>query len=643
MKCRLSVLLGLRFWGIGMAKPGVDGPEPVRRCRSLVLGLLLTLWMTAAHGQEDGASAENQGDDAASEGPAGEPDESAFAYEVVFEGLGEGNTRTIIEQISETLVLSDQPPASFSRLRRRAEGDLDRLLQALRARGYYQGKVEVDIDRETSPITITYSFDLGPVYEIGEVIVELKPPTEDDLDLPTPKKLGLEKGKRASSIKVIEAENELLERVKKQGFANAELGPREIVVDHNVARMDITFSLNPGPKIRFGETNVVGNEEVEARFVRRLIEWKPGKLVTPERLQTTQLNLIETGLFNSVRIEPGKEPDEQGRVPVRIEVKEAKHRTIEAGVRYRTDEGIGGSLGWEHRNLLGTGEQLGFELDGSQIGWHLRGEAREPDFLRRRQALVIGSEIAIENTDAFKSRSIGASVGIERSVGKGMDLAAGVKFRALRVEQDGDKEDFGLLSLPASYSWDHSNNLLDPSAGGRLSVQNEPFVDVFGNDIAFNKTTVAYSRYLRVKKAKPRLVLAARAKAGFLFGTERDNVPADERFYAGGGGSVRGFRFQLAGELDDDDDPIGGRSLFETAVELRSQFTDTLGAALFVDSGAAFGSTVPDFEEKLRVGVGSGLRYFSPIGPIRLDVGVPLDRRDADDAFQIYVSIGQAF
>ena len=475
------------------------------------------------------------------------------------------------------------------------------------------------------------------------MIIELNPPTEDDIDLPTPKKLGLKKGKRATSIKVIEAESELLERVKKQGFANVELGPREIVVDHNTAKMDMTFRLNPGPKIYFGETTVVGNEEVEARFVRRLIEWKPGKLVTPERLQTTQLNLIETGLFNSVRVEPGKEPDDQGRVPVRIEVKEAKHRTIEAGVRYRTDEGIGGTLGWEHRNLLGTGEQLGFELDGSQIGWHLRGEAREPDFLSRRQALVIASGIAIENTDAFKSRSIGASVGIERSVGDGMDLAAGVKFRAVREEQDGDKESFGLLSVPASFNWNHSNNLLDPSKGGRLSIQNEPFVDVFGNDIAFNKTTVAYSRYLRLKKAKPRLILAARVKGGFLFGTERDNVPADERFYAGGGGSVRGFEFQRAGELDDDGDPIGGRSLFETAVELRSQFTDTLGAALFVDSGAAFSSTVPDFEEKLGTGVGAGFRYFSPIGPIRLDVGVPLERRDSDDAFQIYVSIGQAF
>ncbi len=632
-----------------MTKESRESPRRTKRVwRQLppffVVVLMLAIWSSFGLGQEEPAPPD-EGDTGSTSEEDAEPEEEEerLDYVVVFENLSKGKTREILEQIAETRKLVDQPPTSFSRLRRRALGDIPRLLQALRARGFYQGEVEVDIDRDTSPITITYMFDVGPRYDIGKLTIELNPPTEDDIDLPSPKKLNLIEGKRASSIKVIEAESELLERVRKQGFANAELGPRTIVVDHNTAQMDITFSLNPGPKIYFGETAVVGNEDVEARYIRRLLEWKPGKLVTPERLRTTQLNLIETGLFNSVRVEPGKRPDEEGRVPVRIEVKEAEHRTIEAGARYRTDEGFGGSVGWEHRNLLGTGEQLGFELDGSQLGWHLKGEAREPDFLRRRQALVIGAEIAIENTDAFDSRSIGSSVAIERSVGKGMDLSAGVAFRALKVEQDGDKDEFGLLSLPASYSWDHSDNLLDPSKGGRLSIQNEPFVDVFGNDVAFNKTSIAYTRYVRLKKAKPRLILAGRAKAGFLFGAVRDNVPADERFYAGGGGSVRGFKFQQAGELDGDDDPIGGRSLFETALELRGRFTDTLGAALFVDSGAAYGSTVPDFEEDLRFGVGGGLRYFSPIGPIRLDVGFPLDRRDSDDAFQIYVSIGQAF
>ncbi|MEZ5935978.1 MAG: autotransporter assembly complex family protein [Alphaproteobacteria bacterium] len=626
--------------------------DPIRHLWRRLLGLLALLsvaWsLAAAYGQENDAAGVNEAARSAAENGAEgdeDPDKAEpLDYKVAFEGLeDDSNTTELVMQVSEAGRLVDQPPTSFNRLRRRALGDVPRLLQALRARGHYQAKVEVDIDQKAKPITITFKIDRGPTYRYNDLVIELDPPPEDEIDLPSRKKLNLKSGDRVRSLEIIQAETQLLEAIKKQGFANAELGQRSVIVDHNTAQMDVTLRVNPGRKIYFGDSVVSGNSDVEARYIRRLLDWKEGQLVTPEPLRTTQLNLIETGLFNSVRIEPGKEPDDEGRVPIRIEVKEAKHRTIEAGVRYRSDEGIGGSAGWEHRNLLGTGEQLGFELDGSQIGWHLTGTAREPDFLRRRQALVIGTELAYENTDAFKSRSIGSSVGLERSVGKGMNLAAGVAFRALEVEQDGEKDSFGLLSLPASFAWDHSDNLLDPSKGGRLSIQNEPFVDVFGNDVAFNKSSVAYSHYLRIKKDNPRLILAARAKAGFLFGAVRDNVPADERFYAGGGGSVRGFGFQLAGELDGDDDPIGGRSLFESAVELRTQFSESIGAALFVDSGAAFGSTVPDFEEPLRIGVGGGLRYFSPIGPIRLDVGFPVNGRDSDDPFQIYVSIGQAF
>lgn len=566
----------------------------------------------------------------------------SFPYGVCFGGIS-GKTLDLVQQVSETLRLKDSPPISFSRLRARAEGDLSNVLKALRARAYYAATVELDIDQTTSPTTIKFLIDRGPTYDIANVAIEVDPSTGEELELPSDKKLGLVRDKRASTTKIIEAEAELLTRAKRQGFANAVIGDRHIVVDHDDDTMDITLRIEPGKKVYFGETLIQGNTEVETKFIRRLLAWKPGKLVTPQRINETRLNLIESGLFNSVRIKPRTEADDQGHVIVDIEVSESKHRSIEASVRYRTDEGVGGSVGWEHRNLLGTGERLGFEFDASEIGWRLSGEAREPDFLKRRQALVIGAEVEVEKTDAFDSESAGASIGIERSVGKGTNLAVGLAFTASKVEQDGDVDEFGLLSLPAGFSWDHSSDLLDPAKGGRLFLQNEPFVDVFGNDIAFNKSSIAYTRYIRLKKDNPRLIFATRAKAGFIFGADRDDIPADERFYAGGGGSVRGYGFQTAGELDDDDEPIGGRSLLEFAGELRAQVTDTIGAAIFADSGAAYNASVPDFDEPLRLGVGGGLRYFSPIGPIRFDVGFPIDRRESDDPFQIYISIGQAF
>jgi translocation and assembly module TamA len=131
---------------------------------------------------------------------------------------------------------------------------------------------------------------------------------------------------------------------------------------------------------------------------------------------------------------------------------------------------------------------------------------------------------------------------------------------------------------------------------------------------------------------------------GSALGVSREEIPADERFYAGGGGSVRGIPYQLAGPLDEDDDPLGGRSLLEVGAEIRYNFTESLGAVLFLDGGTVYSSAYPDFSEELLWGAGPGLRYYTPIGPLRLDVGVPLQPREGvDDLFQLYISIGQAF
>jgi translocation and assembly module TamA len=158
----------------------------------------------------------------------------------------------------------------------------------------------------------------------------------------------------------------------------------------------------------------------------------------------------------------------------------------------------------------------------------------------------------------------------------------------------------------------------------------------------FNKARVDYSHYVEVL-AVPQVVLAGRTSVGSMVGESRADIPANLRFYAGGGGSVRGFGYQLAGQLNDDDDPIGGRSLLELSGEARVRVTESIGVVAFVDAGTVYSSTVPDFSETLRIGAGPGLRYFSPIGPLRLDVGFPLNPRNSDDTWQLYISIGQAF
>ena len=299
---------------------------------------------------------------------------------------------------------------------------------------------------------------------------------------------------------------------------------------------------------------------------------------------------------------------------------------------------------WSTATSSAAGERLTIELDGSFIGGHLTGSFRKPDFWRRDQALIADTRLAYENTDAYESLSAGASAGLERLLAPGMTISGRTGVPRLRVqERDQDDEEFGLLSLPVLYTWDRSDDLLNPTRGGRLALENEPFVDVFGNDLSFNKSRLTYSHYLKVLDS-PGVVLAGRGSVGTLFGAARDEVPADLRFYAGGGGSVRGFGFQLAGDLDDDHNPLGGRSLLELSGEVRLRLTETIGVVgvrrrrLGLQQRRCRTSS-----ETLRVGAGPGLRYFSPIGPVRLDIGLPVNKRDSDDRFQLYVSLGQAF
>jgi translocation and assembly module TamA len=564
-------------------------------------------------------------------------------YRLAIEGVTDVALRELLKEVSETQRLIDRPPPSLTRLRRRAEDDRDRLQRGLRSESYYGASIDIEIDAEVEPVQVVFRIDPGPRYRLRHVAIEVTPP-DADLPLPSLDELGLAPGTAAVAQTILDAETRLVDQARERGYALAAAGERRAVVDHDADAMDLTLRLNAGPPVRFGGTEVSGLEQVQRDFVERRLPWQPGELITTERLEEGRRALRETGLFSTIRISLGQTPDAAGRVPVTVAVSERKHRSIEVGMRYRTDEGPGGNVAWEHRNFLGRGERLRVELDASAIAGFLTGSFRKPDVWIRDLALITEVQLAFENPDAYESRSARTRVGLERRFREGMTLAGGVAFRAEQVEEanSGRDESFGLVSLPVLFNWDRSDDRLDPTRNGRLSLHNEPFVDIFGNDLVFNQTRLDYAHYYQVLDT-PRVILAGRTAVGTLFGASRADVPANLRFYAGGGGSVRGFAFQTAGELDQQHDPIGGRSLFEVSGEVRVRATETIGLVAFVDAGTAFTSPFPDFDDELRIGVGPGIRYFSPIGPFRLDVGFPVNPRDSDDAFQLYISLGQAF
>jgi translocation and assembly module TamA len=567
----------------------------------------------------------------------------ALSYRVTIEGIADSDLRNTLKTVSNTVARSEQPPSSLRLLRQRADRDVPRLLKALKAHSFYGAKVEVAIETERDPIEVIFEIDPGNPFLLKSLNIEVvdeAPPK--GLVLPDPNSLGLPLEAPARSKLIVDAEGLLSRWFRRRGFPFPSIVQREVLVDHATEHVAVTFRVRLGPEGRFGATEITGLTSVRDGLVRGKIPWEKGDAFNGDLLDEVRTRLLSTDLFVSVEVKPGDNIDERGRVPVGIKVKERKHRTVKGGVRYTTDEGLGGKISWEHRNFRGLGERLRTAIEASEITLAGEGEFRKPDFLRDDQKFSFNVRVARDDTDAYTSVNLTSAAVIERQLRKTLRVSVGPVLTFSDVEQLDTEESYALLSLAATSRWDKSDRLLDPTEGWRLSVEGAPYTDLLNQDLVFIKGYASTSRYLKVFTT-PHAVLAGRVACGILGGAKRDDIPADVRFYAGGGGSIRGYAYQSVGPLEGDT-PLGGRSLCELSTELRVKVSRNIGLVGFIDGGSAFENEVPDFEEQIRWGAGVGLRYHTPVGPIRLDVGVPLNRRkDIDDSFQVYISLGQAF
>jgi translocation and assembly module TamA len=564
-------------------------------------------------------------------------------YEVNIKGVEDRELLNGMEDIADTIGLKDNPPASVALLRRRAERDKEQFMRLLRAMGYYGGRVEFDVDTVRRPARVVFEVDPGPAYLLNSFDLNLGGPSELKTgDLPTPDRLGLGVGAPFKAEAFLSAEKKLLENLEMRGFPFAKISERKVIVDHEARAVTAALLIEPGSAAQFGRVEVTGLESTSETIVRRKIPWKEGDRYNADLLALLHKDLVEIGLFSAVAVSHGESLDEKGMLPVHVAVKERKYKSVGAGVSYRSDEKLGVKFSWENRNLLGEGERLGLAATFSDLAYAAEASFQRPFFFREDQSLTLSSRLAEDKPDAYTSRNLASSALVVRDIAKGLKVGGGVGFKQAQITQLGEREDFSLLSLPLQLSWDRSDDLLDPSRGGRLGLQFAPFTDLFKEDLQFAKGRLSYGHYLRIFHS-PSTVLAGRVSMGALSGAERLDIPADERFYGGGGGSVRGYAYQSLGPRAESI-PTGGKSLFEVSFEARVRVTDRIGLAFFLDGGNAFEDITPSPGEELFWGAGVGVRYFTPIGPFRFDIAMPLDRRDGlDDAFQIYISLGQSF
>ncbi|WP_051822218.1 autotransporter assembly complex protein TamA [Desulfonatronum thiodismutans] len=567
------------------------------------------------------------------------------AYQVVFEGELDPALRDVLRSVSESHALRERIPATDQMFQRRARADIPNLLRALRSEGYYDGHVEAHVDPQASPPRIVFHVQPGPAYLL-EAVHFHGPDSENGFGFPPPgpTTAGLTLGSRARAPEIRGGTDMFREFLRENGHPFPWVALREARVDHESRTLTVTYTFNPGPSAKFGTVNVEGEERVSPRYILDKVPWSENQTFRSSQLHGLRATLMQTGLFTMVDVShPGSIPEasRNNELPVTISVVERVPRTVKAGVGYETDTGLGTALEWEHRNILGSGEQLRTRLHLAEKRQMLEGEFKVPEFSDPSQSLTIQGNIGQETTDALEKKEIAAGAMINRRLDRFWSVGLGTNFRYSEVTQLGETETYGLISTPGELTWDMRDHVLNPTRGWRIQLRAEPFLDTLEWNTTFFKLSGSLSAYLPIL-AEDRLVLAGRGALGSITGEANMNLPPDQRFYAGGGGSVRGYAYQSIGP-EVDGKVVGGKSMVEVGTELRLRLENNIGLVAFLDGGQVFSESELQFQDDFLWGAGLGLRYHLDFGPIRLDLAFPLNRRDKDSAFQVYVSIGQAY
>jgi translocation and assembly module TamA len=580
-------------------------------------------------------------------GPAAQAD---LSYRAEITGAEGSDLADLLDKVSELKTLEDKPPASEEALRRRAERDLGRLADAAHSLGYWDVEFSYDVDTEADTAKVTVTVKPGPLYHIASV--KVLGPDGQPLSIPQDEhKLPLRPGDPARTAPVVATETALVAALGDSGHPFAKAADRRVEIDKDTHTMDVTYTLDPGPVMRFGPPAIEGLERLNPDYVEGRIRWQRGGIYDASKVEETRRLLIESGLFSTVRITPMADPDNPEDVRMTIDATERLHRTIGVGLAYNTSQGAGARAFWENRNLFGNAESLRVAAEAGQQIAGFRANFRKPDFLTIDQDLLASAEIVNDTPIAYHSRRGVVLVGLERRFSP--DLTAGIGLQGTKANvvpeanpnpttAAAPTQHYSLIGIPAYLKLDETDNLLNPTRGYRAQLSVTPAHTVSGPNLTFVSNLAAGSTYWGLG-AEQGTILAGKLAVASLDGAPLFPLPADQRIYAGGGGSIRPYGYQLAGPLDIGNKPIGGRSSLVLNLEARLKITENIGIVPFVDAGSYYESPVPQLGRTLLYGVGLGFRYYTAFGPLRVDLATPIHKRNADSPIQIYISLGQAF
>ncbi len=558
----------------------------------------------------------------------------------------------------------EKPASGAAGLLAKARSDYRLLLAALYGQGRYGGTISILVDgREAAellpdaavsePASISITVNPGPVFLFDKTSITNRapPPLRRDDKVGLPEDEGFGPGEVARSGVILQAEKLSVEAWREQGHPKASVTARRVSAAHATNTVDAIIEVDPGRKAYYNGVAVEGTERMDPAFVAWMTGLKPGQEYDPDDLERANRRLSRLDVFRALRIQEADAIREDGRLPLTVVVQERKLRRFGVGGSYSTLDGLGLEAYWLHRNLFGRAERLRFDAKVANIG-----ETFDPDELTYRiGATFIKPGVYTPDTDFVASiygdrevldpytrTGVTGELGFNHMFTE--ELSAKMLLNGGYAQFEDDTfgtRDFTYVGFLGGLTFDNRDNKTDATEGYFVEAIAEPYYEFnYGN--AVGKFTAEGRTYYGFGEENP-VVLAGRVRLGTLFGSPISETAPDKLFFAGGGGSVRGYAYRNIGVVTPAGEVIGGRSLIEASGEIRTRVSESIGLVAFADAGYVGEESFPDFAEDLRVGVGAGLRYYTGLGPIRLDLAMPLDRQRDDPSVAFYVGIGQAF
>jgi len=628
-----------------------------------------------------------------------------YTYEFIIEGLepndtGKGkSTELDIKQIeilkkeiidllrknSQLEFLKDMPIESIVALERRASNDVANATAVMESFGFYSSSTTFRIDDKVKPYRVflylkpqeQYIIDVIKInYSQGSQIPNSFLDREEKTGFLYRKRVksyffefptalpNIQKNDKAITTDITKAVGVFIQPFVENGFPQARVISSAYTLNKSTHELSGVVSVDQGFPAYMGNITVSGNKEVSSEYIKALCPWKYGDVWDERKLLDYRDLLQRTGLFQSVDLRFNKDvyrayckkmsankKSENAEsldpvvLPVLLTVEESTSRSIAGALFYSSDQGPGVNVSWEHRNFFGNGEKLNLRLPISKDETFFAAELKKPAFIFPTQNLIFKGSGGYEKTDAYEKDFIDFAVGLEREIRKDWWIESLFHVDKVNPKNDEDELDYHSFRWVNTVRYDKRDNKQNPSEGFTGLVRFSPLIGYDESRFYSIATEFDGSFYLPLTH---RFLLAVRLGFGVMPGSDWSRIPRSKRFFLGGGGTVRGFAYQELGRQDGDGDPLGGLSYTLMNLEARIKITKELALVPFIDSGMVYEEINPQIGQDLAWGTGIGLRYNTPVGPVRFDIAIPLTdsnkvvKKSLSD-FQIYISIGQAF